>query len=83
MTTGAAHQPKLLRPQRRESSLQFGATAFNASMPGLTQLKSKAAPDWPTNTRTKPQPQQANKVIADDSTGGLEEDAHTHIGETP
>lgn len=38
---------------------------------GLTQLKPKAGPDWPTNnTGTKVCPQQAERAIADNWTGG-------------
>lgn len=63
--TGApAHQCKLLRGQHRDSTLVL---LHLGQMPDLTQLKLKAAPDWPSNkTETKDPSQQAKRAIAND-----------------
>jgi len=56
LMAGPAHQCRLLRGQHRESALQFDGVASlpntslnSTSANTLTQLKHKAAPDWPTD----------------------------------
>lgn len=65
-----AHQQKLLRGQQRRAPYNPMLLRF-WSMTGLTKLKPKVAPEWPTNnTGTKPCLQQAEGAIVDTYTEG-------------
>lgn len=55
LTIGAAKQQKFLRTQHRERALRFHVVHL-WQMSGLTQPKTKAAPEWPSKNRDQTLP---------------------------